>query len=220
MKKALVLVAVLSLVGAASAAQIQLFWSSTGISDAGLQYSTALTNFQPAFVAPTPVGATLVEGSYDLFLWGRFDADWTDYQIYGIDLKKEGAVTWGSNVAYRQKWGNPAGSRRWDGSAGIQIDGVGAAVMASGIYDTMPNSNMVLATGEFLYGAAHVTGAAGQSATISLDTAALGLGINTRDSNGNEVVPDPTILPATVGFVVPEPTSILLALAGLLIRRR
>jgi hypothetical protein len=211
MKKVLVLVAVLSVVGVVSAAQIDLFWSTTGISDPALMYSTALTNFQPAFVAPTPV-TQLLPGTYDLFLWGQFQADWAGYQIYGIDLKFEGTATHTPSVGYRQRIG---AVKRWDGSAGILLDGVMAAVTAAGIVNNP--GHLVQADGKFLIGATNTTGALNDTLTMSLHTTP-GLGIACRDAEGNEV-PDPTIIPATVTFV-PEPASVLLALAGLLIRRR
>ena len=221
MRRGLVLVAILSLVGAASGAELTLFWSSTGISDPNLMYSTALTNFQQAYLPPTPI-TFLLPGTYDMFLWGAFPPDWQNYQIYGLDLK------WGPDntawhypdVAYRHKWGNQASQKRWDGSTGIHLDGVMAAVMASGItWDTAtPAYHLMQPNGWFLIGAARISGQDDQVATVALDFPAPGLGIAVRDSQGNEV-PDPTVIPAYLYFT-PEPASALLALVGLLTRRR
>ncbi len=225
MKKALALVALLAVVGSVSAAidpadfHIQLFWSTTGKSGA-LQYSTAMTNFLP-FDAPTPV-ADLAPGSHDLFLWGRFVDDDDSYsytQIYGLDLAKSG--TFGSNVAYRQNKTGSGAYKRWDGSAGIALDGVMAAVTARGIEYILPpdtNNDLYLpASKEFLIGAANVTGADGDVAVVSLDVAE-GLGIAMRWIGGEDIE-DPEVYSATVTFT-PEPASILLALVGLALRRR
>jgi hypothetical protein len=227
MKKVLVLVAVLALVGAASA-EIQLFWSTTGLSNGALQYSTALTNFLP-IVAPTPVTTVDASGgptTVDLYLWGRF-VDMGDYnQIYGLDLLFGGDATVGSNVAYRHLNPPPPPNwLRWDGAAGIPLDGVMAAVTAAGIQNYTAgdpaNGDLYLAgTREFLLGSAQITGVAGNTKVMSLDLSPdTGLGIAVREYAGGPDIPDPTVIPATLTFV-PEPASILLALAGLLIRRR
>ena len=148
-----------------------------------------------------------------MFLWGQFPADWPDYQIYGLEFEFQGNATHDVSVAYRQRWGT---GRRWDGSAGIALDGVMAAVTAYGIQNNLSVPNLILRNGGFLLGAAHVTGTLNQTITMALG----GLGINCRDANGNEVVPDPTVTPATFYFGFPEPASVLLVLPGALIRRR
>ncbi len=217
MKRAAVLIAILSGVAAAGAYEIQLFWSTTGISDPNLMYSTALTNFQPAYQPPTPV-SEMVGGTYDLFLWGTFPFVY----IRGLDLK------WGpgntaphaQNVAYRHKWGNTSPAKRWDGSAGILLDGVMAAVTASGI--SWPPYRLMEPQGSFLIGAARITGAAGQHAIISLDGPTRGLGI--ANPRYEQVTPD--VLPADLVFVagpvtgLPEPSAVVLLIAALLLRRR
>jgi len=223
MKKALALVVVLAVVGTASAdLAIQLFWSTTGKTGA-LQYSTALTNFLP-IASATPV-SSLPAGTYDLFLWGRFvDTDGAEAytQIYGLDLAKSGTATYGTNVAYRHNKTGAGSYKRWDGSLGILLDGVMAAVTARGIEylpasDVGNNDIYFKDTLEFLIGAANVTGAAGQNATVSLHNPP-GLGIAMRWIGGEDI-PDPPVYNAFVTFT-PEPASILLALAGLALRRR
>mgnify|MGYP000206359685 CR=1 FL=1 len=227
MKKTLLVVALLVGVSAASA-DINLFFSSTGMSDA-LKYSTALTNFVPGFAAPTPIGATLDEGSYDLFLWGQFVGQ-NDYdQIYGLQLQIEGSAAYDANksVIYRQNKGAPNAYKRWDGALPVYVhNGVMAAVTAQGIFnwtatDPQPNDLVVRPSGsegtKFLLGVVRVEGAtAGQNLTVSLNPQ---LGIAVRNSDG-VTIPDPTVNSATVSFI-PEPASLLLlGLAGLAIRRR
>jgi hypothetical protein len=206
MKKGLFLVVVLGFVGTASAAEINLFWSTTGISDSNLMYYTAMTDFQPWFVPPTPTTGGPA-GAYDLFLWGQFPADWAGYSIYGLDLQFQGNATHDVNLAYRQRG-------RWGAGPRIPLDGVMAAV-TGGIVDTP--GNLVQEDGAFLIGIARAVGTAGQVLTMALHTTP-GLGIACRDANGEEV-PDPTVTPATFTFV-PEPASVLLVVAGALIRRR
>jgi hypothetical protein len=208
MKKGIILIAVLGLVGAAGALEINLFWSTTGINDPSLVYYTGLTNFQPAFVPPTPI-IQEPPGTYDLFLWGQFPPDWAGYQIYGLDLVFQGNATHDVSVAYRQRFGN---FRRWDGSVGIPLDGVMATVGAGGIFYDPNIPNLMLPNGQALIGAAHVTGAYSQTITMALGA----LGIACRDPNGNEV--DPIVTPATVTFV-PEPATVLFVLAVALIKR-
>ncbi len=173
MKKALVLVAVLALVGTATAG-IQLFWSTTGMSGANM-YSTAETNFLPGYALPTPVTGDLAPGTYDLTLWGRItDTDYfTTYpdgtQIYGLDLALAGTAGVGPNVAYRHKKTGAGPHDRWDGSLGILLPGVMAAVTSDGI-QLVPWDNNDLyefTTIEFLIGGAQVTGVDGDSLTAS-----------------------------------------------------
>ncbi len=202
MRKELVLVAVLGLVGVASAAEINLFWSTTGISDSNLMYYTAMTDFQPWFVPPTPTTGGPA-GAYDLFLWGQFPADWAGYQIYGMDLQFQGNASHDVNLAYRQRGRYPQGPR-------IPLDSVMSNI-------TYTPGNLVQEDGAFLIGIAHAVGTAGEVLTMALHTAP-GLGIACRDANGEEV-PDPTVTPATFTFV-PEPASVLLVFAVALIRRR
>jgi len=244
MKKALTLMVVLAAV-VPTMAGIDLFWSTTGMSDA-LKFSTELTNFLPGFVAPTPVTEvawTGDPGAYDpgnpatyqdLFLWGKFnlqpDPGQPDYlpyyaQIYGLDLKFGGAAVREESVSYRHnKTPPPPTWRRWDGSQAILLDGVMAAVTSKGIqfYDpSTSNPDIYLnATGEFLIGAVRVKGANLQDQLeMSLDDVPPGLGIAVREYEGGPNIPDPTVTPGTVTFV-PEPASmLLLALAGLLRRR-
>jgi hypothetical protein len=226
MRKALVLLAVLGLVGAASADTITLFWSTTGISTTSpLLYSTALTNFQPVYQAPTPVPTDLngwqvaPAGSYDLFLWGQFQPSWVGYQIYGLDLLWDAGstATVGSNVAYRQRVG---AWKRWDGTLPILLDGVMAAVTSAGIAWDGGANRLMDPNGMFLIGAAHVTLGIGEMLTINLDTrpGGVGKGIACRDADGAEV-PDPIVIPARL-CEIPEPLSILLVLTGMLLRRR
>jgi hypothetical protein len=223
MRKVAILAAALAvLVGAANAEEINLFWSSTGLSGVNLTYSTALTNFQPAYQPPNPVGELVPGAMYDLFLWGRFPAGWENYRIYGLDLK------WGPgntayhdiNVAYRHTWGAAPSEKRWDGSSGTLLDGAMDAGSASGIiWDTNGGAyHLMQPDGQFLIGAARIYGDLLQHAVVSLDSPPSGLGISVRDSFGNEV-PAPTVIPADVLFY-PEPTSILMLAVGLLVRHR
>lgn len=227
MKKALTLLVVLAVV-VPTMAEINLFWSTTGMSDA-LKYSTAMTNFLPGLVPATPTGPTIngLPGTYDLFLWGTFveAPDLPTYtQIYGLDLKWENTgATVGSNAAYRQQKTGSGAYKRWDGSNGILLDGVMAAVTANGVQFILPpdtnNDLYYPATHQFLLGAAQVTfGAYGQTASIALDATPPGLGIAMRYI-GDGDIPDPAVNAATV-TLIPEPASLaLLALAGLLRRR-
>jgi len=227
MKKTLLVVALLVGVSAASA-DINLFFSSTGMSDA-LKYSTTLTNFLPGFEASTPIGATLPEGSYDLFLWGQFVNEPDYNQIYGLQLQIQGSAAYDANksVIYRHNKGNPNAYKRWDGALPVYVhNGVMAAVTARGIVnwtaaDPVPNDLVTLPSGsegtKFLLGVVRVEGAtAGQDLTVSLNPQ---LGIAVHDADG-VTIPDPPVNSATVSFV-PEPASLLLlGLAGLAIRRR
>lgn len=226
MKKALTLLVVLAVV-VPTMANIELFWSDTGLTNSALQYSTAMTNFLPIVAAPAAVTEKTVAGTYDLYLWGRFNegADVPSYtQIYGLDLKWENSGgTVADNAAYRQQKLGSGAYKRWDGSNGILLDGVMAAVTASGVQFILPpDTNNDLynpATHEFLLGAAKITLTnMGDSATIALDATPPGLGIAMRYIGAGDI-PDPAVLPATV-TLVPEPASLaLLALAGLLRRR-
>lgn len=227
MRKALTLLAVLAVV-VPSMAGITLFWSTTGISNPALQYSTAQTNFSPAFVNATQAPATLDPGTYDLFLWGQFGADIPAYaQIYGLDLANTSTATVGDNVAYRHLRPSPPPAmawHRWDGSQGIALDGVMAAVTSQGIQFYQPGDTLGdlynPADGTFLIGAAHVTGAAGQILQYSIDNGPGGLGIAVRPGPGEpDITPDPVVTPATVTFI-PEPASMLLLALGALLRRR
>ncbi len=228
MKRALGLMATLLLLGTARADfEIQLFWSTTGINDPNYVYNTAETNFVPFFTAPTPV-ESLAASTYDLFLWGKV-TDPNDLffhypdgaQIYGLDLQFAGDAAHGSNVAYRQYLITAGGPHnRWDGSLGLHLDSVMAAVSSLGImlvpypfYDLYRYEYV-----DFLIGAAQVTGEPGEFKTMSLDTAD-GLGIAVRDIFTGEDLPDPPVLPAIVTFV-PEPASLVLALVALVGRRR
>ncbi len=224
-RAAFLLVVAVCLVATAGAVDFTLFWSLTGISDPNLRYSSALTNFQPAYQPPTPV-TVVMPGTVDVFLWGTFPTGWENYQIYGLDLK------WGAgntaehaeNVAYRHKWGNQSYAKRWDGSASIPLDGVMAAVTASGIiWDTVtPAYRLMEPDGRFLIGAARVTGDPGELAVVALDppTDGLGLGFAARDPNGNPIMPPlPNFIPAQLLFY-PEPASVLLLISVVLLARR
>ncbi len=229
MKKTLLAVALIAGVSAASA-DINLFFSSTGMSSDALKYSTALTNFLPGFTGPTPIGPTLDEGSYDLFLWGQFVNE-NDYdQIYGIQLQIQGTAAYDGtkSVIYRHnKTTPPPAYKRWDGAQPVYVhNGVMAAVIARGIVnwtssDVNPGDLVTLPTGsegtKFLLGVVRVENAtAGQELTVSLNPQ---LGIAIRNAEG-VTIPDPPVNSATVTFV-PEPASLLLlGLAGLAIRRR
>ncbi len=210
----LLLGSVLALAGNSRAEEFVLFWSTTGISETGLMYSTALTDFQPAYQSPTPVPTdpngmqVLPAGTYDLFLWGTFPANWQGAQILGMDFGWQGDATHTPNAAYRHKWGGGS-AKRWDGSLGIPLDGVMAAITATGITWTAPY-HLMEPDGRFLIGAAQISGTPGQQAIIG--------------QNGHiAVLPpqerDPTVVPAVVTFT-PEPTNLLLlTTASLLIRR-
>lgn len=229
MKKALTLVVLAMVVPAM--AEIQLFWSWSGINDPSLQYSTALTNFLPAFVPWTGPVTEVDTPDVDLFLWGRFIETPTmpSYtQIYGLDLKFEGAGEFVQSVAYRHNKTGSGAYKRWDGANPILLNGVMAAVTARGIeflYQPDTNNDLSIkydaSTGysDFLIGAAKLHfNALGDVATVSLDTAD-GLGIAMREIQGPDI-PDPPVLAASVTYI-PEPASmLLLGLAGLLIRRR
>ena len=223
MRRMGLVVAVCALVGAAEG-RIELFWSTTGLSNTSLLYSTALTNFLP-IVSATPV-SNLPAGAWDMYLWGRFveEPDLPTYtQIYGIDLRIEtsGGVSYTDNVAYRQYKTGFGAYKRWDGTLGRPLDGVLAAVTARGIEFILPpdvNSDLYFPEShEFLLGAIHTTSAGLGALTVSLDVDD-GLGIAVRIIGG-ETIPDPLVTPAIVTFL-PEPSTALLALAGLALRRR
>jgi hypothetical protein len=201
---------------------VQLFWSTTGLASTTLLYSTALTNFLP-IVPATPV-STLDPGTYDLYAWGRF-VEGSDLppggHIIGMDLRWQGDATHAQNVAYRQRVG---AVKRWDGSVGIPLDGVMAAVTAAGIYFILPpNTNSDLyfpETREFLLGAARITGAAGQTIGLALDTdLADGLGPFGWYVLPNGESTDPPLWPANLTFT-PEPTALILLSALVIVRRR
>ncbi len=223
MRRMGLVLAVCAVVGVAEG-RIELFWSTTGLSDTSLLYSTALTNFLP-IVSSTPV-TELPAGAWDMYLWGRFveEPDLPTYtQIYGIDLEIQtsGSVNYGSNVAYRQNKTGFGAYKRWDGTIGRPLDGVVAAVTARGIEFILPpdtNSDLYFPDShEFLFGAIHATSSGFGTLTVALDTAD-GLGIAVRIIGG-ETIEDPLVTPAVVTFV-PEPAAALLALAGLAVRRR
>jgi hypothetical protein len=96
----------------------------------------------------------------------------------------------------------------WDGSNGISLDGVMAALTARGIeYLIPPDTNNDLyypATQEALLGAARVTGMVGQTVVMELDSNGFGIAVR-RDPQPPEWV-DPEVTPAIVTFV-PEPAS-------------
>jgi hypothetical protein len=223
MRTRLIVLLGLLLACAPAEAGVQLFWSTTGLADPGMTYSTALTDFRP-IVRPLPVDV-LIPGSYDLFLWGRFiqnnDPNDPNYlpmysAVIGADLAFQGDAQHGVNVAYRHKWGTSPGQRRWDGSAGIALDGVMAAIGACGIRFTLPGDPDVdlyfSDTHEFLVGATQATGLPGQRLTMVSD----GLAIYYPVPPG-EQTPPLVAEPATVTFV-PEPGAaglVLVALSGL-----
>lgn len=204
--------------------EIILFWSTSGITNTNFRYSTALTNFLPHFVPPTPV-TELTAGTYDLFLWGLFIETPTmpaGSHIYGLNLKFEGDAAVVQSVAYRQNKTGAGAYRRWDGSVGLVLDDSVAAITARGIEFLLPpdfnNDLYYPATQQFLFGAARVTGAVGQQKTVALEIESLSGGIAMRW--GMIDLPDPPVFSAVVTFV-PEPAAgAALVLTALLLRRR
>jgi hypothetical protein len=202
------LLAALACVPLASA-DIQLFWSTTGISSPAMYYYTAETNFAPWFVPythPAPLSSPLllVPGTYDLFLWGQFAAGSQDYdQIYGLQLQLTGSATFAENVAYRQRG-------RWGSGPGIPLNhGVMAAVTSRGLVNTPPSDPssdplFIPADRTFLIGAAHVTLAPNTSLEASLDPAH---NIAILDPDGNTYSPDPPVWPADVTSIGAPPTG-------------
>ncbi len=204
-------------------ARIELFWSTTGLVNNGLRYSTDLTSFLP-IVSATPV-SELPFGTHDLYLWGRFieDANMPAYtQVYGLDLRIQvsGAAGYAENVAYRHALLTSGPYRRWDGSLGIMLDGVMAAVTGRGVEFILPpdtNHDLYFPDShEFLLGALHATSPADGTITVALDSDD-GLGIAMRYIGGDDI-PDPLVTPAVIAFV-PEPAA-LLVLGALSFRRR
>lgn len=173
-----VAVVLLALAAPAQADTI-LFWSTTGIDNSSYIYNTAETNFLPYFVPPTPV-QELPAGTYDLFFWGRFTEEYClppPCSLYGMDLIFGGNATVLQSVAYRHRKTGSGSYDRWDGSLGIALDGVMAAVTSRGIeYLVPPDDNNDLyypETQEFLVGAAQISGLAGQTKTIGRDSLGL-----------------------------------------------
>lgn len=224
MRRMGLVLAVVAGVGVAEG-RIELFWSPTGLVNTSLLYSTALTSFLP-IVSATPV-SELPFGTHDLYLWGRFveDANMPAYtQIYGLDLKIQvsGAAGYAEKVAYRHQPLTETGPyKRWDGSLGIPLDGIMAAVTARGIeFILPPDTNLDLYfpdSHEFLVGALHATSSAEGAITVALDSAD-GMGISMRYIGGDDI-PDPLVTPAVVTFV-PEPVGLWLVLAAVVRRRR
>ncbi len=247
MKKTLLVLTLLVGVSAASA-DIQLFFS-VGSNTAGvpgvdiigpsLRYATTLTNFLQTGAggtasgynhqAPTPAPAQLLPGSYDLYLWGKFVNQQPLDQIYGLQLRITGNAPYDNSrsVIYRHNRTGTGAYRRWDGALPVLVhDGVMAAVIARGILNSTPADPLVndlvvrphVADGTvFLLGVVRVENAElNQTLSVELNPR---LGIAIRNADG-VTIPDPPVLPATVTFI-PEPASLLLlALAGLAIRRR
>ncbi len=218
----LVAIVVVAAPACADEGAVQLFWSTTGLADTALSYSTALTNFLP-IVSATPV-QELDPGTYDLYLWGKFveGTYWHSLcHIYGLDLQWEGNATHAQNAAYRHNKTGANPYRRWDGNLGILLDGVMAAVTARGVEYLVPpldNEDLYFPESqEFLLGAARITGAAGQTKIVSLDTAdGLGIAVECVTCGG---VPDPTVYPAVLTFT-PEPVMAVVLLATALLRPR
>ncbi len=219
MKALLSLAIALGLGGAARGENINFFWSTTGLANTSLRYSTALTNFLP-IVSATPV-TELPAGTHDLYLWGWFEADnwYPEYtQVYGVNLAFAGTASHAENAAYRHYKTGSGAYKRWDGSQGLPLNGVMAAVTARGIeFITPPDTNNDLyfpSTQQFLLGAALVTGEPGQVLSMALGP----LGIAARYLDGTDLVP------VTVAFVpvtfTPEPGPLAMLVLGLVGRRR
>ena len=192
--------------------EIRLFWSTTGLANTSLRYSTALTNFLP-IVSATPV-AELAPGTYDLYLWGQFIEGWDLHAwiwVYGVDLAFAGDATYAENVAYRQNKTGAGAYRRWDGSLGIALDGLMWATTSRGIeFNLPPVTNSYLyfpESAQFLLGAVRVTGAAGQNFTMTRT----GPGFWYWDPDVFDPPAYPTFSPAVLLFT-PEPAGGLLVL--------
>lgn len=220
MRTLLPLAIALGLVGSAQSENINFFWSTTGLANSALLYSTALTNFLP-IMSSTPV-TELPAGTHDLYLWGWFEASYwfPEYtQVYGIDLEFAGTASHAENVAYRQYKTGSGAYKRWDGSVGIPLNGVMRAITARGIEFIFPpdtNNDLYFpSTQQFLLGAARVTGEPGQVLSMALGP----LGIAARIFNGGGEPLPPTIAFAPVTFT-PEPGTLLLLVCGLVGHRR
>jgi hypothetical protein len=199
----------------ASPGGVALFWSTTGLANSSMQYSTALTNFLP-IISATPV-SELPAGTYDLYLWGRFIEGWLvePYgRIWQLDPAFAGDASHAENVAYRQYKTGAGAYRRWDGTLGIPLDGLMGAVTARGIEFIIPpdtNNDLYFpASYEFLLGAARVTGAPGQVQIVDVTLIRF-------NPAGYDPLPENS--PAVLTFT-PEPAAGLLVVLGALLRRR
>ena len=208
MAKILVCVVAMGLLvdsGGVAQAEIQLFWSMTGINDPSFVYSPALANFLPYFVPPVPV-TQLAPGTYDLFLWGRFVENYDPNdpnflpaftRIDVMDLQWLGAATHAQNAAYRQNKTGFGAYTRWENGSGILLDDVMFALATRGVEFILPpdgNNDLYYPnTQEFLIGAARITGAGGQSATMALAGIAM-------SEIGGDMIPPVIVVPAEVVF--------------------
>lgn len=179
-------------------AEIILFWSTTGISNLGMVYNTALTNFKPYMFPPTRA-AELEAGTYDLFLWLEYVVDpnlplWT--QLYGLNMRFEGDATHAQNIAFRHR-ADVGACQHWQNSTGIPLDGIMYVITIRGIEFVPPpetSCNLYYpTTQEALIGAARITGTPGQTKVMAIEDIALRL-------IGGEDLPDPLVVPAVVRF--------------------
>jgi len=185
MKKALAVVVVCGLVGAASAA-IELYLKEGGVSNYIFDYSARnyLPYFDGAGSAVIPPGQIVPGGPIDrtFFLWGKFTGeDDLATKIIGVapSVSVEGNLVMQENVIYRHKKINGTTSQRWtrwDGTNNLGINGPAAAVTSNGIVNDPGNAWDLVApaaddNAAFLLGAFRVT-----SADLALGRIRLGVG--------------------------------------------
>jgi hypothetical protein len=197
------------LVGAAQA-EIELCWSTTGVSNPSLVFSTAQTDFLPYLQAPTYI-TQLPPGTYDLFCWGRFVETPTmpsDTQLYNLGLQFMGTATHSISVAYRQNKAGSGAYRRWDAPGGLALDDHLAAVTARGVEFLAPgnsNSDLYLqGSNEFLLGAVRITGVAGDTFWMELKSLG-GAEIAMRHIGGASIA-DPPLIGCLLSFGPPPCT--------------
>ena len=227
MKKALLLVALLGLVGGASAANVAYFatagYDAMAAAD---RYNEAEMDFLPSYNGfGGTISPTLVPGTHDLYIWVTFDPALQNWdQIYGnqIALAADPDATIGNNVAYRHNHSvpPPAPYMRWNAPNPLHFTDPGGAQMSAvtaggvvnevGYYSDLKSLGVVPAlSGESrviaLLGVAEIIVPGGGSGSIDLGIGTLG--VICHDSGGGSFRPTVMIIDDQIVTLPENPPS-------------